>query len=287
MPDATAVEAIVAPNRNVGAIRWHELALQKWLHNHFLHAEGFPYPVLFSSPQDAYATFKLLWGKGDKNPFNYLLELKDAEGNQVFRPYPEPPKYPMMTVSRKGYPYRASQNYSTKRWRRIAWPTVSDDVTKSDLGNVVTSRMPQAFNFKFQVDFFCLQPETLDLFVTDLMTAFWRSGGQLQTWIRVEYPGHFYKKSVRMFMDGDIDIVNPPEPEEGKIVEHRASFSVVIEGYNVDIDYQILPTLWHSVLRGVMPAGPDELTILFENREDLRPDGNPSLDQRENVPPKE
>lgn len=286
MPDSTAAEAIVSPSRNGDAMRWHELALQRWCYLNFLIADGYPVPVLFSAPMDAFSQFKNLW-KSDTNPFKYLLDLRDANGTPVYAPYPEPPKYPLISIHRKGWAYRSNQNYSYKRWRRIAWPTVSHDVVKQDLGTVATSKMPAAWNFKFQIDHFCLRPETQSTFITNVMRTFWRSGGQPQTWLNVEYPGHFNLKNVRMFIDGDVDSVTPPEPQKEQMVEYRTSFNLVIEGYAPDLNYELFPAIWTFVVNGRMPGNSYELDQLFTQRTDMRaPDamGNPVLDSRDNVP---
>lgn len=286
MPDSAAAEAVVNPSQSGGIMRWHELALQRWCNLNFLVADGYPVPVLFSSPMDAFSQFKNLW-RADNNPFKYLLDLRDNNGTPVYAAYPEPPKYPLISVHRKGWSYRTSQNYSYKRWRRISWPTVSHDAAKADLGNVATTRMPAAWDFKFQVDHFCLRPETQSNFITALMGTLWRSGGIPQTWLTVEYPGHFYRKYVRMYLDGNVDSVTPPEPQDGQITEYRTSFGLVIEGYAPDLNYEVFPAVWNLVINGRMPGNPQELDQLFAPRVDLRrPDqrGNPILDARTNVP---
>src|SRR4051812_390351 len=253
MPDSTVADAIVAPSKHGAAMRWHELALQKWLYDNFTLASGYPIPAVFTAPMDAFSQFQSLW-KADNNPFKYLLDLKDDKGTPLYQPYPVQAKLPLLSVQRKGWRYRPGQNYSIHRWRRIAWPTVSADVKKRDLATVTTSRMPAAWNFKFQIDHFCVHPGTQSSFITDLMSTMWRSGGVPQTWITVEYPGHFYKKQVRMWLDGEIDDITPDEPEENQIVLRRTSFALVVEGYNVDIDYQDYPAFWNLIYHGTIPG---------------------------------
>jgi hypothetical protein len=276
----------VNPSSQGNCMRWHELALQRWCYLNFIVADGYPVPVLFSAPMDAFSQFKNLWKSAD-NPFKYLLDLVDSNGTPVYEPYPATPKYPLISVHRKGWAFRPSQNYSYKRWRRVSWPTVSDSPAKQDLGTVTTVKMPAAWNFRFQVDHFCLRPETQSNFITALMRTLWRSGGQPQTWLNVEYPGHFYQKNVRMYLDGDIDSVTPPEPADGQMTEYRTSFGIVVEGYVPDLNYEMFPAAWTMVLNGRLPGNRHELDQIFSPRIDLRGSdarGNLVLDARSNVP---
>lgn len=279
-------EALVSPRSDGNAMRWHELGLQRWAYRHFIVADGYPVPVLFSAPMDAFAQFKNLWQSAD-NPFKYLLDLKDRAGTPVYEPYPSNPKYPLISVHRKGWSYRSAQSYSYKRWRRIAWPTVAADVARQDLGTVAASRMPAAWDFKYQVDHICLRPETQSEFITRVANAFWRSGGVLQTWIPVVYPGHVGAKNVRMYIDGGIDSLTPPEPAEQAVTEYRTSFGVTIEGYIPDTDYVFYPTAWTVLFNGRIPGSPAQLEEIFSQAVDLRDKGpgNPVMEKRDNLPP--
>ena len=62
------------------AMRVHEVALQAWCYRHFYVAEGYPVPVVFAWPMDAFGEFNKLWQSQNSNPFAYLLNLKDSEG---------------------------------------------------------------------------------------------------------------------------------------------------------------------------------------------------------------
>lgn len=264
-------------------MRYHELALQYWLNKAFTLRWGVPVPVVFTSPMDAFSLFSKLWSEAN-NPFQYLLNVKDEQGIPLYQPYPQPVRYPVMSVYRKGWKLRQYQNFSIHRLRHINYPTVSDaaelhfsgthqqgtELTRCNLGNVTTSRMPMAFDYRFQIDHFCNRPDTQAFFTSQLFRQFWRTGGpQLQTWIKVAYPG-FGDKLIRLYIDGDIENLTPEEPEGDKSVEYRTSFTLVIEGYDIDLNYEIYPAFWTLVARdGTAP--PEALDSAFDvHRMDLR-----------------
>lgn len=264
-------------------MRYHELALQRWLNKTFTLRWGVPVPVVFTSPMDAFSLYSKLWSEAN-NPFQYLLDVKDEKGVPLYQPYPQPVRYPVMSVYRRGWKLRQYQNFSIHRMRWINYPTVSDaaelhfsgthqqgtELTRCNLAEVTTSRMPMAFDYRFQIDHFCNRPDTQSFFTAQLFREFWRTGGpQLQTWIKVNYPG-FGDKLVRLYIDGDIENMTPEEPEDGKNVEYRTSFTVVVEGYDLDLNYKIYPALWKLVLReGSAP--PEALNAAFDMYEiDLR-----------------
>lgn len=280
------------------SMRYHELAIQGWLNRLFFVRFGYPVPVVFASPMDAFSQFQNLWSQ-DSNPFAYLFELKDEKGTPLYEPFPSPMRYPIISVYRKGWKYRAYQNFSIHRWRQINWPTVSDTgsaiygpvqngvgLGKCELGNVTTSRFPMAWDYRFQIDHYCNRPDTQAFFIEQLMQEFWRTGGTPQTWIRVHYPG-WGPRLVRLYLDGDIESLTPEEPEEGKNVEFRTSFTAVLEGFDVDLRYEILPAMWELVY-GQSSVNPTTLqrSFLFFGSDNLRlGDANPTLNSRRNVPP--
>ena len=278
-------------------MRYHELAIQLWLNQLFFVRSGYSIPVVFSSPMDAFSSFQQLWQQED-NPFAYLLNAKDENGAPLYEPYPSPIRYPIMSVYRKGWKYRIYQNFSIHRWRQINWPTVSDtgsaiygpnqtgtDLFRRDLGNVTTSRFPMAWDYRFQIDHFCNRPDTQAFFVEQLMQEFWRTGSVPQTWIRVNYPG-WGQRLVRLYIDGDIESLTPEEPEDGKMVEFRTSFTVVVEGFDVDLNFQIVPALW-TLVYTQNSIDPATLQDVFLSSTDLRVrDANPTLLSRANVPPR-
>jgi hypothetical protein len=279
-------------------MRYHELAVQRWLNSRFVVREGYPVPVVFTSPMDAFSYFQQLWAD-DNNPFAYLFALKDSTGQPLYEPHPSPIRYPIISVHRKGWKYRTYQNFSIHRWRHINWPTVSDTgsvlygkeqvgvgLGKCELGNVTTSRMPMAWDYRFQIDHFCNRPDTQAFFIEQLMQDLWRTGGVPQTWIKVTYPG-WGEQLVRFYLDGDIESLTPEEPEDGKYVEFRTSFTMVVEGFDVDLRFKIYPALW-TLIFGHGSVDPFTLQRTFEffGSSDLRiDDANPTLDSRTNVPP--
>lgn len=276
-------------------MRYHELALQRWLNKVFLLRWGVPVPVVFATPMDAFSLFSKLWSEAN-NPFKYLLDVKDECGNPIYQPHPQPVRYPIISVYRKGWKYRNYQNFSIHRMRWINYPSVSDaaelhfsgthqqgtELTRCGLAEVTTSRFPMAFNYRFQIDHFCNRPDTQAFFLHQLFREFWRTGGtELQTWIKVSYPG-FGDKLVRLYIDGDIDNVTPEEPEEGKNVEFRTSFTIVVEGYDIDLDYKIYPALWKLIIReGSAPPEAVDAAFNFVGTIDLREQPeNPNVDYK-------
>lgn len=282
-------------------MRYHELALQRWLNLRFVVREGYPVPVVFTSPMDAFSQFAQLWSQAD-NPFAYLLDLKDQNGTPLYEPFPSPVRYPVISVHRKNWKVRQYQNFSIHRFRHINWPTVSDtgapvngkanvgtDLTKFDLANVTTARIPMAWDYRFQVDHFCLRPDTQAFFLSQLTSEFWRTGGPTpQTWIKVLYPG-WGERLIRLYIDGDIESMTPEEPEQDHNVEFRTSFTLIVEGFDVDLRYKIFPAFWTLVLASgsVDPSRLDYAFEVLATKDARIGNENPTLDDRTNVPPEE
>jgi hypothetical protein len=284
-PNPTAVlkDTLAKPTGRLdfAGMRVHELALQAWLNSTFQVREGYPVPVVFSTPMDAFGHFRNLWAD-DNNPFKYLLDVKDDNGTPLYEPHPSPVRYPLISVYRKGWKFRTQQNFSIHRYK-LTWPAVADDPTLCDLGNAQVSRMPMAWDYRFQIDHFCMRPDTQAGFVEKLMWEFWRTGGTAQTWIPVAYPGWGFRLA-RLYLDGDsIESTTPEEPPDQKNVEFRTTVNITIEGFGVDLDWRTVPALWTLVLRGGNPLPPESLVELY--RVDLRVGGeNPVLAHRDDVP---
>jgi len=287
-PTSDGTLGIKTGSLSVTSMRYHELAVMAWLNIIFQVREGYPVPVVFASPMDAFAHFANLW-KDENNPFTYLFSAKDDSGTPLYEPYPSPVRYPLISVYRKNFKYRTGQNFSIHRFRHINWPTVSDNVDKTDLANVTTSRMPMAFDYRYQIDHFCMRPDSQAFFIQKLMDVFWRTGGSLQTWIPVNYPG-WGKQLVRLYLDGDIENATPEEPEADKNVEFRTTFTLVVEGYSVDADIKIFPAFWTLVFKNTGVYGrsptPTELADaeIIAVRDERIQNANPTLDARANVP---
>lgn len=248
--------------------RWHELALQQWFHSRFFVRAGYPVPIIFAAPMDAFGQFEKLW-KSDKNPFDYLLEVKGDDGKPIYT-HPSNQVYPLISISPKGWSFRPQQNFSVRRWRRVNWPSVADDVARKDLGTVTQSMMPAAWNFKFQVDHFCLRPDTQAHYIHQAMINLTRGGGNPQTWLPVIYPNWWGPRWVRMYLDGDIQNMTADEPAEGAHTEYRTSFNLVIEGYVPDYYYSEVPAMWKLVFNSSYTPSPGELEAVFSEVFDLR-----------------
>lgn len=266
------------------SMRYHELAIQRWLNRLFVVREGYPVPVVFATPMDAFAQFTKLWSAAN-NPFQYLLNVVDGDGNPVYQPYPAPILYPLLSVYRKNFKFRPYQNFSIHNFRHINWPTVSANVCRSQLGNVTTSRMPMAWDYRFQIDYFCLRPDTQAFFVEKLMWEFYKTGAVPQTWIVVNYPA-WGLQLVRVYLDGEIENATPEEPEADKIVEFKTTFNIVVEGFSLDLNFQVQPALWELIV-GEGSIDPATLERGFSPivDADLRFNGtNPTMIERSNVP---
>lgn len=277
------------------SMRYHELWLQRWLYSRFYVREGYPIPVVFSTPMDAFSLFSKLWAD-EQNPFAYLLEAKDEHGAPLYEPHPSPVRYPLISVMRKGIKFRPYQNFSIHQWKHINWPTISDagpvvpgkaeqigtDLKKCDLAHVTTSKMPMAFDYKFQIDHYCLRPDTQAFYVERLINQFWRSGGGMQSWMDIEYPG-WGTQYIRIYVEGEIDTTVPEEYQD-KNVEFRTSYVLTVEGFSIDVNYDIKPALWKLV---PWSGTPSQLTRLLEVQlaVDLRPKGyNMTLEARPDIP---
>ena len=283
-----ADETLSVRQGTVGAtgMRYHELALQSWLYSTFFVREGYPVPVVFSTPMDAFGNFDKLWKSGS-NPFKYLFDLKDEKGQPLYEPYPSNLRYPLISVFRRGWKYRPEQNYSIHQWRHMNWPTVSADVGRCDLGTVTVSQRPMAWDYRWQVDHYAMRPDTQAHFIEKVMRSMWITGGVPQCWIPVHYPA-WGRQMVRMFLDGDIENSTLEEPEDQKHVEFRTTFTLCLEGYSVDQNLQFVPALWNLLIRGSeASASPSEVQNAFTTQvtEDLRfMDDNVTMKARDNIP---
>ena len=266
------------------SMRYHELALQGWLNRKFYVREGYPVPVVFGTPMDAFSKFKDLWSR-DTNPFNYLFDLKDENGTPIYEPHPSVPRYPLLSVARKGWKYRQQQNFSIHSWRSLNWPTVSRDVNQEDLATVTVSYMPMGWDYRFQLEYYSTRPDTQAFFIETMMRQFWRSGGSLQTWIPINYPG-IGQHYIRLVMDGDsIEWSTPDEPESDKISEFRTTVGLTLEGYSIDVDFQHIPALWTLIVGDAYASASDLESITPLAEEDIRiNNNNPTMLSRDNIP---
>lgn len=271
---------------NLTPMRIHELAIQWWCHNHFFVRDGYPVPVIFSKPMDAFADFKAQWGKGQENPYAYLLDPKlvDKEGTPLYEPYPSPARYPLISITRRRQAYRNYGTFSIHRARHISWPTTSKDVHRQDLGNVRVRNRPLGVNFHLDISFFCLRPDTQALFMQNVWACFWRNGAQPQTWIRAAYPTEEGKLMVRMCLESDLNDATE-EDRGGKQIIYQTTFSVRVEGYQMDLANRIVPALWEITKNLNAVLSPTQLETIMSVTEDLRDvEENAILDQRPGIP---
>jgi len=268
-------------------MRYHELALQRWLYSTFFVRAGYPIPVVFATPMDAFGNFDQLW-KSDNNPFKYLFDLKTEQGTPLYEPYPHNLRYPLISVFRRNWRYRAEQSYGVHQFRHMNWPTVDSDITKSELGHVAVSFRPNAWDYHFQIDHYAMRPDTQASFIEQFMRAFAVGGGTAQTWMTVHYPALGFQR-IRMYIDGNIENSTLEEPEDRANVEFRTTINLVVEGYSIDQNIQFIPALWELLVRpSQFSSNPSELDNAFNSqvRVDLRiDDNNPTLNMRANVPP--
>src|SRR5208337_1620445 len=208
-------------------MRYHELALQRWFYSTFFVRSGYPIPVVFSTPMDAFGNFNQLW-KHDRSPFNYLFDLKDENGTPLYEPYPSTLRYPLISVFRRGWKYRPEQSYGIHQFRHMNWPTVTPDVDRCDLANVTVSYRPNAWDYRFQIDHFAMRPDTQAYFIERLMRSFVVGGGTPQTWMQIHFPVLGMQK-IRMYIDGEIENSTKEEPEDQTNMEFRTTFTLVVE----------------------------------------------------------
>ena len=268
---------------NLTPMRVHELALMHWCHRNFPIRPGYPVPVVFSKPMDAFGRFSEQWKRSD-NPFNYLLDLKDEKGQPLYEPDPAPPRYPLLCVNRRNESYRSYGTFSTHRRRTVSWPTISDEVTREDLGNVRVRNRPMGINFHFDLTFWCLRPDTQAVFMQRVWNAFWRSGGTPQTWIPTRFPTEEGAMQVRMALEGDVTDATPNDPGQEQ-VKFQTSFGVRVEGWQMDMRDLVLPAFWLEIIRVNAEVSPGVLENLYTRTFDLRDEcQNPNILTRDGIP---
>lgn len=269
-------------------MRVHEIAIQNWLYSRFFVRDGFPVPVVFATPMAAFAQFKNLWADAN-NPFKYLLDLKDSHGTPLYEPTPNNLRYPLISVSRRGFSLRPNAGYSIHPQRRVSWLTDNANATKNDLGEVRQYNMPMAWNFRYQIDHFCNRPDTQAIYAHKVMSQFWRGPSVAQSWIKVVYPPDDEWRNVRITLDGDqIETPLNDPSNEGRADELRTTINITVEGWVHDLQYKVVQALWFvEAIRGEDPLTPQDLVNIFGSSEvDLRVHGvNPVLEERPNLPP--
>jgi hypothetical protein len=261
-PDPTIPSFYLYPSNDfdveITDIRVHAIAIYRWLNRIIRIREGMPVPVLFTGPMDAFSQFNRLWSTPD-NPYAYLKEL------QEYGCLDEPAqlRFPIISLDFKRMRYRPEQSYSTRVNRHAYWPTidsVQQGLRLNDLANIAVVHMPSAWNFVYQLDFWCSRPDTQAFFIKQFTNATKASsGGQIQTYIPVVYPGYYGFRVERIFLASDIEDMTDKAPENTEI-QFRTSLTLELEGYAVPQMRTITPTVWNVFQTvGVNPADVDRV----------------------------
>jgi len=263
-------------------MRIHELALTNWCYSRFHVSQGVPIPVIISTPSEAFADFTSLWEK-NQNGFNYLYQAKDSNGTPLYRPFPEPPKFPLITIKRDKWTHNPKRSFSLYWQRYAGWPSVASnkayqtpgqqvDLPKADLGTVLQQRRPSGWDFSFQIDHYCSRPDTHAYFINQWMKAMTITSSQPQRWIDCAYPGLLGKRLVLLRQVGDISDLTEEEPGENKRI-FRASINVILEGWYVDLDFLKIPAFWVQGLGYQAFTPPETVSEVYDQTvEDIRPE---------------
>lgn len=256
----------------ISSLRVHEMALQRFFNATFQVAEGYPVPFVIATPTDAFSTFKRLFND-PSGPFQYLFDLKTSDGQAAYRVTPDSLIYPLISAQRKSWTPRPSQSWGTKQFRGAAYLTTGSNVSRNDLAVTMSTAMPTAWDFSFNIEHYCRRAETHASFIKKLMRAFRWMGGVPQTWIPVKYPGFFGKdhELIRIYLSGDITDLS--EPTGDAINIFRCGFTVVIEGYDVDLNVELNPSLWKQTFNFQETISPNLLETIYSTSEDIRMSG--------------
>lgn len=273
----------ITPSRHdftISPTRIYELALHRWLQSRFFIAEGLPVPVVFSKPARAFQSANEEFQKPG-GPYAYLLSYKDAQGNPLYASYPAPLMLPLISVDRQRWALDPTRNSGVHQNRYVGWPTVSPDVARKNLGNVLVTRSPQAWNYYFQVDFWSKSMATNAELIGAWMQAFLLSASEPNVWIKTIYPSHIGAKLVSMVQQGDITDTSDFLPETNTMV-YKFSVNLMLKAWHYDYDLQVAPALWNAAFVNG-PVDPETMQILYEA--DLTGDSKHSiLGERDNIP---
>ncbi len=267
------VESYSRHDSSITLHRVHDLALMHWLQSSFFVSEGYPVPAIFSNPSRVFNDAMQIWSApGSGNVFAYLLSAKDAGGSPLYQPHPMPMALPIISIDRLGIAPDASRAWSTGQMRHAGWPTVdpADKITSQRLlGNAYIVQMPQGWIFKYQIDILAARYDTIACLVTALVQKLNRWSLTPETMIIAKYPGrgYFGKKLVRMTLEGEIADATEIDATGNRI--YRASFQLHIHGWAVDIDPNIVPTLWTQTINATA-LDPNALAATISSTTDLR-----------------
>lgn len=234
------------------SMRFVETGLQEWLAKFGTRVVFSPIPDAFSSPSN-------LDTNGKQIP-------TDACGAPLYGNQPAAIQYPVVGVTRKGWAFRRENTWSTNPQRRLAWTTDAARPIITDINQVIRVTRPMGWDYKFQVDYYSLRPDTQAVWVEKMMQTFWRTGSQdPQTWILIPYPAWFNTRYVRVRLVGDIDSLTPDAPAENEVIEYRASLSLTVEAYVIDHGYRMEPALKTLIVQGDVQSTTDLTTTPYAN----------------------
>ena len=238
---------------SITGMRVHELAIVRWLNTRFFVRTGYPIPVVLTKPMLAYDDFVAIWQQPG-NVFSYLEDAKDERGTPIYRPWPEAPKYPLITVDRKVWAFDSHRNFGHHWFRHASWVTVSKDVEKRDLARVIQTQMPQAYTYTFQIDHYATRVDGQAYFIEQLQNCWFGSAAEPYTYIKVVHPG-VCSLMCRVRQAGDItDSTEDSQPTSGGTRIYRTTVPIAIEGFKYSHDYTQVPVFWRSISRAVNPA---------------------------------
>lgn len=245
-------------------VRFHDLALQRWLNGTFDVVEGYPVPVIFASPMDAFSEFARLWSL-DNNPYRYLYEAKNEYGEPLYEPYPSNVRYPVISVSKSGWSYRPNQSTTYREWRPFAWVTVDENPSRQDVGMAMIRMRPSAWDYTYKIVFLCTRQDTQARFVQQFIDAMDLSASAAQTFVNVAYPSPGVVIQERLMLSGNIDDLTEREPGPDRPVIFQTGLTLTIEGFSVKTSWDEVPVLWQTALtEGSVP--PPDLTQLYDFR---------------------
>jgi hypothetical protein len=185
--------------------------------------------------------------------------------------------------------YSPERSYSGRVYRRLGWPTPEPEtqpgMTLSQLGWVQQARMPLAFDYKYQIDHWCLRPDTQAFYIRQLFKAVNASGGELQAYVKTIYPSYYGNALVKLRLDPDVQDSTEKDPVDNT-VKYRTTVNATLEGWAIDQTIYVTPTLW-TISSMSIAFDPNQLDMVYlMNSTDLRPyQQNPVLGLRQNLPP--
>jgi hypothetical protein len=243
-------------------------------------------PVVYAAPMLAFAEFDRLW-QDPRSIFNYLKAPTAADV------WPKNTRTPLISHILTGTKYRPELSAAIRVNRYSSWPSVSStaqDMRENYLGEVQQVRYAQAFDFNFQVDFWCQDPNTQNIFYEQLFNAFRVStAGEQQTWVNVPYPPTHGNQLVRLRVTSDpVNIIDTNAPPVDNTTLYHTSVGLTIEGYRPDRTIITVPTVWYmGIATDPDNLSPADLNSLFlVGNFDLRAQPlNPIVDLRSRTMP--